>query len=315
MIRSIRSMRPTSVALCIAAALALCLAVALAVIEAVPAHAQEGPDGLPVKPVITVGTDQTSIPEGTRAIYTLTRTGGDLTQPLTVSLVVTDLGQFMRGNYSLSPPAIPNHVTFRANSASAILELLARDDLRDIPDNILRVSLLPDSDYTIGGSGHAEVLVEDGDVAPEISLSVSEASVVEGTDLTFTLRRMGNTDNPVTVAMKTGPVGNTVFGLHRIEKNTTEITKTIRTEDDDLDEADVVYEARIVENDDYFDGSEYRESEYFTVAGERRATATVTDNDPQRVGIRAVWGRPWRGGPFHSIWSGPARPTLISSCT
>ena len=59
--------------------------------------------------------DQPSIMEGETGTFTLTRTGGDTTQELTVNLRVDDSGEYLRGNHYDPAPVIPTKATFGAN--------------------------------------------------------------------------------------------------------------------------------------------------------------------------------------------------------
>ena len=65
----------------------------------------------------------------------------------------------------------------------------------------------------------------------------------------------------------------------------TELKTEYRTEDDDLDEPDVVYQLTAAEPD----------NDYMTVAEPHTVTATVVDNDLPRVSIEARQGDRIRG--------------------
>ena len=65
--------------------------------------------------LVTVARDQPSIREGETGTFTLTRTGGDTTQELTVNLRVDDTGEYLRGNHydpaPIYPPRRPSRPT------------------------------------------------------------------------------------------------------------------------------------------------------------------------------------------------------------
>ena len=196
----ILSIRPTPIPLLIAAVLALCLAVALATFPTAPAHAQSG------TPAVSIRTDLTEVSEGRPVVFTLTRTGGDVSSPLTVNVAVADPGDVMRGDPWEGDPTLPTQAVFEANQSSATLTLATRQNLRDTPDQTLAVSLEEGSGYDVSLPLRASVTVADDDTAPEVSLSVDKTGAVEGDFLTFTLTRHGDTSQAMdSIVLTIGP--------------------------------------------------------------------------------------------------------------
>ena len=122
---------------------------------------------------VTVSANPDSVVEGGSTTVTVTRTGGDTAQPLTVNIHVEDHGR-LRGNQWDPPPAIPTQVTIPANSTTQTLTLTAPDDQRDLQTfGIVRVYVLPGTGYYLGQSGrdgtYTTVVVFDNDTAQELT--------------------------------------------------------------------------------------------------------------------------------------------------
>ena len=125
--------------------------------------------------LITMARDQPSIAEGQTGTFTLTRTGGDTTQELTVNLRVDDNGDYLRGNQWDPAPDLPTEATFAANSTTKTISLTAPDDDRDLPDaGLITLSVLPGTGYLLGNTGtetKATVSTTDNDTAQQLSLN------------------------------------------------------------------------------------------------------------------------------------------------
>ena len=231
-------------------------------------------------PRVTIAADQTGIAEGETATFTLTRRG-DTSEALAVGVSVEDPGWFMRGNHLWADPQPPTTVEFAAGSAAATLSLLTRDDWRDIPDGDLTVTIQPGDDdyYRPGEPSSASVTVRDNDIKPVIELSVNKETLTEGETVVFTLTHSEDLTYPVYPLVYIGRQGELMRRGFTFEPGQTEITIELPTEDDDLDEADVVYQAEIYHrtfNDYWAPGQPYS------------VTVSVVDDDLPRVGIEAL---------------------------
>ena len=124
--------------------------------------------------IITLARDQASITEGQTGTFTLTRTGGDTTQELTVNLQVEDFRDYLRGNIWDPAPEIPTEATFEANATTATVSLTAPDDQRDLPAaGLITLIVLPGSGYLLGQTGletSATISATDNDTAQKLSL-------------------------------------------------------------------------------------------------------------------------------------------------
>ena len=227
---------------------------------------------------------QSTITEGETATLTLTREGYT-GSALAVRVYVADPGDFMRGNHGQPVPAIPP-VVFEAGEATTTLELPTRDDLRDIPNNFLTVIVLldPDGFYTLSDSSAAEVMVEDNDVAPVVTMSVDKTEITEGESFRLTLTRTGDTSNAIEFPLLFGPEGDQTARVYGLNAGESALTAYVNTVDDDLDEADEQY---LVELGTFAGVPADEMDQYWTVAGPRALTVTVLDNDLPMVGVRA----------------------------
>ena len=254
-------------------------AVAIPVLEKEASVSIQADDLDPVAPGVPA-----TITEGETATFTLTREGYT-GSALAVRVYVADPGNFMRGNHGQPVPAIPP-VVFEAGEATTTLELPTRDDLRDIPNNFLTVIVLldPDGYYTLSDSSAAEVMVEDNDVAPVVTMSVDKTEITEGESFRLTLTRTGDTSNATEFPLLFGPEGDQTARVYGLNAGESALTAYVNTVDDDLDEADEQY---LVELGTFAGVPADEMDQYWTVAGPRALTVTVLDNDLPMVGVRA----------------------------
>ena len=236
-------------------------------------------------PTVTIAADSAGITEGETATYTLTR-DRYTDQELTVNVTVSDPSRFMRGNHWQTAPPTPTTVTFAENSATATLELPTRDDRRDIPDDSITVTLTEgraapytSGSYAIGSPGSAAVTVSDNDTKPEVRFSVNATEIEEGETAVLTLERTGDTANPLLFPMEIEPRGDTLQ-TYLMPGGRDTLRIRIESEEDDLDEADVHYRARL----NHLTG----ESDYYTVVGPRTLNFTFVDDDLPMVGLRVL---------------------------
>ena len=229
--------------------------------------------------------EQDSITEGETATFTLTREGY-IARALAVNVSVRDPGYFMRGNHWQPVPSI-QPVRFEAGEATAVLELPTRDDLRDVPDNVLTVTVEPDPDgyYTVSDESSASVTVRDNDVAPTIALSVDRAEITEGETFRLTLTRSGDTANSIELPLRFGPFGPPMSRTVGLNPGETQVTIPFHIEDDDRDEAEQDYYVGLAPYEGLLEDAM---SQYWTVEGPRFLTVTVADNDLPLVGVEAA---------------------------
>ena len=238
-----------------------------------------------ILPDVSIAADQDLVAEGEAATFTLTRTG-NTSNALTVNVAVADPGAFLRGNHWKRTPAARITVNFAAGSATALLSLQTVDDWRDIPDNNVSVSVVAGDNYAPGDPTSASVTVTDNDVAPEVEVTLNETSIVEGETLIITVRLHDASRNLLEVGLVAGFRGRMTTQYFSLNEDEPAVEWYIPTEDDDLDEADRVFEATILPFPN--ESLAHAESEYWTVRGDRSVSATVTDNDLPLVYVRQV---------------------------
>ena len=234
--------------------------------------------------VVTITADQTTVTEGDTVTFTLTRTG-PTTKAVVVNVSVSDPGSFLRGNHWQPNPVLPTEAIFEVESSTTMIPLQTKDDLRDIPDNNLTVTVNSGIGYsTASDADSASVTVTDNDVAPTLHLSIDSDSVEEGETLTITLQITGGSQNPVEFAVVRGYEGEPDRGYTGLDGSETAISWNVDTDDNDLDEEDRVYRLEILPAIEVPEGAQ---SEYWTIKGESSVSATVRDND-----LPLVWIEP-----------------------
>ena len=233
---------------------------------------------------VTIAADQTTVTEGDTATFTLTRTG-PTTKAVVVNVSVTDPGSFLRGNHWRPDPVLPTEATFDVGSSTVTISLSTKDDLRDIPDNSLTVTVNSGTGYsTASDTDSASIAVTDNDVAPTLQLSIDSDDVEEGATLTITVQLTGGSQNPVEYAVVRGYEGETEKDFSGFDGDETTATWSVVTDDNDLDEIDRVYRLEIVPAIEVPEGAQ---SEYWTIDGPSSVSATVRDND-----LPLVWIEP-----------------------
>ena len=234
--------------------------------------------------VVTIAADQTTVTEGDTATFTLTRTG-PTTKAVVVNISVTDPGSFLRGNHWRPDPVLPTEATFDVGSGTATISLQTKDDLRDIPDNNLTVTVNSGTGYsTVSDANSASIAVTDNDVAPTLHLSIDNNDVEEGETLTIRVQLTGGSQNPVEYAVVRGYEGETEKYYSGFDGDETAASWSVVTDDNDLDEIDRVYRLEIVPAIEVPEGAQ---SEYWTIDGPSSVSATVRDND-----LPLVWIEP-----------------------
>ena len=230
------------------------------------------------QPTISLEASDTSITEGSPVTFTLTR-GVNTAEGLIVSVSVDDPGGFLMGNFPSAAVTVPSSIVFAPGDVTASVTVTPPDDWRDIPDSTLTFAVLPEPEYEIvAGFGEVTVNVADNDIAPQVGISFNHAEVDEGEDLILTIQRIGDARNPLDISLTLGPVdsqSNRVIGM---DPGQSELIYTYNLPDDEFKGLDTHYEVTLHPED----------PEFWVPTGPTTITGTILDNDPYRVGIRAI---------------------------
>ena len=205
-----RLVRPASVSLLFAIALALGLSAALIAFFAVPAYAQSG------TPSVSIQTLQTRMPEGGQALFTITRAGGDISQPLTVRIYTWE-PQHPDRTFTSNPSAAHHDVTFDVGSETATLVVSATDDGKaPNGDAWLQADVDPtgSASYDRGSPHTATVTITDANDDVYVTISADEAEVDEGESVDFELTRTGDASGALTVNLRVDDPGEVMRGNH-----------------------------------------------------------------------------------------------------
>ena len=143
---------------------------------------------------VSIGPGPSPVEEGNDVQFDLVRRG-DLTDPLSVTLSVTESGAFLSG----TPPAT---VVFQPGEATAVLQMGTEDDDRDEEDGTVEAVLAESEEYAIEGSGSAVVAVTDNDDAPTIKIEGARALEYLG-EIFFPVKLGAASDRTVTVEWAT----------------------------------------------------------------------------------------------------------------
>ena len=236
--------------------------------------------------LVTISASPASMTEGETATFTLTRPGST-DEKLVVNISVSDPGSFLRGDHWEPGPVLPTEVEFVTGSSTAPFTLDTKDDRRDIANNTLTVTVENGTDYHPGSPASASVNVTDNDTAPELELSVGQESIEEGESTDITVSRVGtDTTAAVDIVVESGFRGQLKKSYTGIDAGSSDIVFTVRTDDNDLDEADRVYEFNLLRYPEGY-GADVQD-EYWTVKGSSTATIAVTDNDLPVLGVEAI---------------------------
>ena len=206
--------------------------------------------------------------EGEEIQFTLTRTGqGDLT--VTVELT-------LQGDFFAADQPTQMTATFGPSDTEVTVSVPTQDDELDEADGAVTATLAEGAGYTIGDPASATTPVTDDDL-PTVSIVTDQESVAEGEEIQFTLTRTGQGDLTVTVELT---LQGDFFAADQPTQMTatfgpsdTEVTVSVPTQDDELDEADGALTATLAEGAGY------------TIGDPASATTTVTDDDLPTVSI------------------------------
>ena len=138
-------------------------------------------------PEVTIAPASTPISEENGpAEFTLTRTA-PLAAELTVNVTVSQTGAFIKTADSYTAPTT---VTFGATEATATLRVELDDDAVDEDDGAITATVAAStaSDYAVGASAEAVVVVEDDDAEPALILSPVPPVGEDAGSVSFTVR-------------------------------------------------------------------------------------------------------------------------------
>ncbi len=147
-------------------------------------------------PVITLTATDASAAEGSdTGIYTFTRTGGNISQPLAVLYTASGTAT-LNTDYTLAGPDFNGQITFAGGAATKTVTLTAAQDVSsDLGETaVLTLAAGPSTGsgvYAIGSPSSGTVTISDTS-PPTISIAATDPSATEGADTgTYTFTRTG----------------------------------------------------------------------------------------------------------------------------
>ncbi len=225
--------------------------------------------GLPDCAFVTIAADAEHIGEGAAATFTVTRAGGALTEPLTVSVSVSETGAVIDGTAAAS-------VMILANDTSAVLRVATVDDDVDEVVSVVTATLTGGALYNVGPPASAEVTVQDD---PLVSFMAPEP-ITEGESAVFKFTRSGGVSHELEVSVSVLPTGDFLSGTaptavtFAVGSVTADLS--IATDDDNTLEADGTIAVLLRQGTDY------------DTTGTLLQQVSVMDNDRPVVTITAV---------------------------
>ena len=219
--------------------------------------------------VSVAATDPTASEPSTAGAFTVTRTGGGTTSPLTVSYAVSGTATSGSDFATLS-----GSVTIPTGRTSATIAVTPVDDDTIESDETVVVTLSANPAYIVGASASATVEIASDDVPTTVTVTAFDAAAAEPTAPgSFRVARTGRTTTSLAVTYSvtgTATAGTdytTLSGTATIPVGATSATIAVTPIDDTTVESPETVTVTL------------RESTRYTIGTASTATVTITDND------------------------------------
>ena len=144
---------------------------------------------------VSIAAAEATVEEGRPARFTVTR-AGDVAEPLTVTVGVTQRGSFIAG-------VPPTWVRFEAHAPTATLLVSTDDDTTEEPDGAVTASLAAGDGYVTVEPASATVRVTDDDAPPELTIADAHGLESAGV-LEFVVELSAASGRQVTMNYATG---------------------------------------------------------------------------------------------------------------
>lgn len=188
---------------------------------------------------------------------------GNLIEPLTINYSLT--GNAIKG---IDYYALPETITIPAGVWSVVIPFIPINDNEVEEDETLVLTVTPSSDYTISdGRGVVTTTIVDNDSKPTVTITTNDNIASEyGDKATFTITRIGDTTNPLTVKYWMGEDDSGLpratngqdFNLSEtviIPSGESSVTVDINPIDDNVVEPDERFDTYLVASNDYSIGT------------------------------------------------------------
>jgi len=213
----------------------------------------------------------TGITEGGSAAFTVSLSE-EASAALTVNVSVTQVGNYVSGNYST--------VTVAQDASTAVLSVATTDDSVDEANGSITVTITSGTGYQVGATAAATLAVADNDV-PAVSVAAG-SSVTEGTASVFTLTASPTPYQNIIVNLTVGQTGDYVAAENRGSKTVTlttsgTVTYPVATVNDNVSEANGAATLTVNAGVGYAPAA----------SPNNTASGTVTDDDSPQISIVA----------------------------
>ena len=219
-------------------------------------------------PEISIEAPTAMLYEGDDVVFTLRRTSIDDGR-MSVNVTISETGVMTSQDGATT-------ATFEVNDLQTTLTVTTQADTDVENDSTITATLnaLP-NEYTVSttaGSAFATVHDDDAQGLPVVTITADRSSVIEGTDVTFTLRRTGALTSSLQVGLNITETEAMISGnapdMATFGINMEAVTITVLTEADTVPEADSTITARVSPN-----------TASYSVGAQAAANVIVRDND------------------------------------
>ena len=206
-------------------------------------------------PLITVSAGNV-LPESSSVRFTLARTGDDMSPALDVNIEISETGDMIAADNEGE-----RTVRFAAGQLTVTVQVAVDNDEVAEDDSTVEVRVAPPFEhYRLGNPSTATVMIHDDDKVPDIKIIASRNRMNEGSSVTFTLERSGDTRLPLTVTVRVSETGDVVAadnkGERRVRFAARSRTATLQvpTVNDSKEEADSIVSVDVIPGPGYAPG-------------------------------------------------------------
>jgi hypothetical protein len=141
-------------------------------------------------PTVNITNKQNASEPSTQGVFLIERSGGNLTDPLTVKITIPPVTTLdgSTGTSGVDYQALPTSVTFAAGQDSLEIPVIPIDDKLPESAQTVKVSLVADAAYTIGANQTASILITDDEVVSVIPPGIAKTAAEAG----YTIKKLTN---------------------------------------------------------------------------------------------------------------------------
>ncbi|MGI9250741.1 MAG: Calx-beta domain-containing protein, partial [Pseudohongiellaceae bacterium] len=219
----------------------------------------------PALPVMTIAPPSAAVTEGQRVTFSVTATPAATTS-LRVRVSIRQQGRYTNTTRTITR-------TLGAGRRSLAFSTSAGDDSAPDSNNVVTMTLVAGSGYTVGSPNSGSITLVENDVLPDpvISIRATASPVIEGNAAVFSISATPSATRDLVVTFSVNESGNFVAGTRptrtTIRRGRSSVLVQVPTTDDNNDEANGSVGITLSNGTGY------------TVGSARSAAVRVNDND------------------------------------